>query len=73
MSLEIFLDCPKCKNKIKVDILACKEGTEIMCPNCETMIKLHFEGDTPKQVIDKIKKDIEKQLRKISKNIKLRF
>ena len=73
MSSDIFLDCPKCKNKVKVNILACKEGTEIMCPECESLIKLHFEGDTPKQTIDKIKKEIEKELKKISKKIELRF
>jgi len=73
MSSDIFLDCPKCKNKVKINILACKEGTEIMCPKCESLIKLHFEGDTPKQAIDKIKKEIEKELKKISKKIELRF
>lgn len=73
MSDTLLLDCPKCKNKVNVNIFACKEGTEILCPKCNSLIKLHFDGDTPKQVIDKIKRDIEKELNKINKKITLRF
>jgi len=73
MSDKLLLECPNCKNKIQINIFLCKEGTEIFCPTCNKLIKLHFEGDTPKQILDKIKRDIEKELKKINKKIVLRF
>lgn len=73
MNSDIFFDCPNCGGKIRVNILSCKEGTEILCPKCKKLIKLHFEGDTPKQILDKVERNLKKELKKISKNIKLRL
>lgn len=63
MSDKILLDCPKCKNKIQVKLLACKEGTEVFCPQCNNLIKLHFNGNTPQNILENIKKNFIKGLK----------
>lgn len=73
MSGNINIKCLKCKENILVNILECKEGTEIFCPNCETLITLHFEGKLPGQIIDNLKKEIQKETKKISKKLKFKL
>ena len=68
MSDKMLLNCPKCKNKIEVKLLACKEGTEIFCPQCNNLIKLHFNGISPQNILDGIKKALKKSWKTYHEN-----
>lgn len=57
------IKCPNCGFELDFDLFKCEQGAEIMCDNCEEMIKLNFTGDTPADIKKKIEKTIKDAFR----------
>ena len=62
--VNVLISCPRCKQSIIVDLLACSNGTKIYCDNCRGLIKLIFEGATLKEVVEEVKGEVAESFKK---------
>jgi hypothetical protein len=60
----LLLDCPKCGIKITVPVSACREGEQFHCPICVADIHFHFNDQELKELVEKTKRQQERELYK---------
>ena len=60
----LLLDCPKCGIKITVPVHACREGESFRCPICTADVGFHYSEQELKDLVDKMRRQQERELRK---------
>ncbi len=60
----LLMDCPKCGIKITVPVKACREGERFRCPICTADICFHYSDQELKDLVEKMKRQQERELYK---------
>ena len=60
----LLMDCPKCGIKITVPVNACREGEHFRCPICTADICFHYTDQELKDLVEKMKRQQERELYK---------
>jgi len=64
IELNVAILCPACQRSITIDLMACDNGTQILCDNCKTIINLQFKDAIPRQVIESFNERITDSFKK---------
>lgn len=60
----LLMDCPKCGIKITVPVSACREGEHYRCPICANDICFHYSDADLKELVEKMRRQQERELYK---------
>jgi len=61
MEDKLSFECPKCKEKLEVEISKLRPGNVVRCPHCS--VEIEFSGDDIPAELEKLMENLRKYLK----------